>query len=111
MVNISDKTLLTIISVFTLVAICSTAYIFLVQKEYDFVIESPCDPSTDTCFYRDCTVEECPPNGLEYYRIFSLSARDFATCADSSCLPECSTGAVACVETLCGESEEDVCAQ
>lgn len=109
--NISDKSFLSIISLSVVVAVLSTAYIFLIKKNYEFVVEAPCDPAKDTCFSRDCSGGECPPNGLEEYRIFSVHARDFETCTDSTCLKECVDGIINCTETVCGESEEDVCAE
>lgn len=108
--NISDKTFLSVISLSVAVAILSTAYIFLIRKDYKFVIEAPCDPALDTCFSRDCSGGECPPNEYEEYRIFTIHARDFEMCSDSTCLKECVSGTLSCAETVCGESEEDVCA-
>jgi len=109
--SISDKSFLTTISLLVILTILSTAYIFLVRKDYDFIIEAPCDPALDTCFSRDCSDDECPPNGLELYRVFSVRAADFPTCSDNSCLQECMQGSIACTETVCGESDEDICAE
>lgn len=111
MTTISDRAFFMTITLFIAVAMLSTAYIFLVRKDYDFIIEAPCDPAEGICFSRDCSTGECPPNGLENYRVFSVSARDFTSCADESCLQECTNGTIACDETLCGESEEDECAE
>ena len=107
--NISYRTFFVIISLLVLGAIASTAYLFYYQKSYDFVVEAPCDPTVHTCFYRDCEFEECPPNGYDSYRILTMSASDFDTCADETCLAECSSGVIECSEIVCGESEEDVC--
>jgi hypothetical protein len=92
-------------------AVCATAYIFLVRKDYDFVVEAPCDPAQETCFFRDCSGGDCPPNEFEHYRIFSVSAQDFPTCADNSCKAECTDGTLVCTEIVCGESEEDECSE
>jgi hypothetical protein len=86
-----------------------TAWHFLLQKNYDFVVEAPCDPSSATCYERDCDEEECPVNGLEQYRVYTVKAAEFAHCADETCVQECSQGTITCTETLCGEGEEDVC--
>lgn len=107
--NMTDRTFLSAVALFFVAAICSTAYIFLIEKEYEFVVEAPCDPAVDTCFHRDCSGGECPPNGLEEYRIFTVNAADFETCADETCLAECTTGSIACTEIACGDSEADVC--
>jgi hypothetical protein len=107
----SDKAFLASISLLIVAAICAAAYHFLVQKDYAFIVEAPCDPAQDTCFVRDCSGGECPPNELEHYRMFSVQAADFDTCADNSCLHECQQGDIACTEIVCGESEEDECAQ
>ena len=109
--QISDTSFLATISLFVVTAVIATAYIFLVREDYDFVIEAPCDPAEEICFYRDCSAEECPPNGLENYRVFSVSAKDFPKCSDNSCLPECTDGVIACTETVCSESDGDVCAE
>ena len=48
-----------------------------------------CDPTSQTCFSRDCSEGDCPPNNLENYRQFTIRARDFSRCSDNSCLKEC----------------------
>jgi hypothetical protein len=105
-----DKIFLWILALSVVAVIAATAYKFLFAKDYDFVLEAPCDPSTNTCFTRDCSnPDDCPPNGLENYRIFNVKASDFGKCADNSCLNECLSGKISCTETKCGESEEDAC--
>ncbi len=108
----SDKLFLAAIAFSTIAVIGITAYSFVYLKNYDFVTETECDPATETCFYRDCSEEDsCPPNGLENYRVFTMNARDFNTCADNSCLDECISGTILCEELMCGESEEDMCSE
>lgn len=109
--HISDRTFFATISLLVVVAVCATAYLFLVKEDYAFVVEAPCDPAQNTCFTRDCSGGECPPNELEQYRVFAVSAHDFPVCADNSCLQECTSGAIECVEYVCGESEEDECTE
>lgn len=111
MLTISDKSFLSIVALLVIVTALSTAYLFLFRQQYDVIVEAPCDPTSQTCFSRDCSVEECPDNGYETYRMFVVSAADFATCTDNTCLPECDDGTIVCTEIVCGESEEDVCAQ
>ena len=78
-------------------------------KNYDYIIETPCDPSKEACYTRDCSAEECPPNGLSNYKVFSVKAYDFAKCSDNSCKKECEGGLIVCVAIPCGESESDSC--
>lgn len=107
----SSKIFLWVISLSVLLVILSTGYKFLLKKNYDFLVEAPCDPASSTCYYRDCSnPDDCPPNGLENYRIFSLAASDFPKCTDNSCLNECTSAAIACEEVTCGEDEADECA-
>ncbi len=106
---ISDRVLLVVISTLVVMAILSTAYIFLIRRHYDFIVEAPCDATVGTCFYRDCSGGDCPSNGLESYRVFSVRAEDFSKCADNSCLQECLNDVIACTETVCGDSQDDEC--
>lgn len=99
------------ISLIVLASIGITAKEYWYDKEYPVLTEGACDPETETCFYRSCFEEEdyCPPNELEYYRQFVVSAKDFSTCSDNSCLTECVAGRITCEERRCGENEEDEC--
>lgn len=109
--SIIDKALIGLF-VFSFVAvIASNWYYFYRSGNFNYLIESPCDPTAANCFYRDCENEpdSCPPNGLSYYQSFYVSAADFATCTDNSCANECTTKAISCTPILCGDSEEDVC--
>lgn len=106
----SSKALLLAISLSVVAAILSTAYIFLVAKNYDFTVEAPCDPAKTACFYRDCSLEECPPNKLEYYRTFLVHAADFAACSENSCLQEClEGGGIRCEEIPCDSYAGESC--
>jgi len=90
-------------------AILACAYLFFYKKSYDFTVEAPCSKSTATCFVRQCDNEECPPNQLEEYRVFKLTAADFPKCSNDSCLNECLMGDIRCTEVVCGESADDLC--
>ncbi len=106
----SSKALLWAISLSVVAVILSTAYLFLVLKNYDFVVEASCDPAAEEgCFYRDCSTGECPPNELEYYRVFLVSAKDFDSCSDNSCLKECTEGSIRCEEVTCDAEAGDDC--
>lgn len=105
----SSKALLWAISLSVVAAISFTAYIFLVQKNYDFVVEASCDPAESTCYYRDCSTGECPPNEFEFYRTFIVPASDFEQCADNSCLTECTEETIACEEIICDPEVDEEC--
>lgn len=94
-----------------IIAVGVSWYRYSYTKNYDYLVEAPCDPAYDSCFFRDCEgdPDNCPPNGLSYYDQFYVKAYDFPKCADDSCAYECLTGAVSCTQVVCGESEEDVC--
>lgn len=102
---------LSAISLIVLVAIGVTAKVYWYDKDYPVLTEASCNPETETCFYRSCFEEEdyCPPNQLEYYRQFLVSAKNFTSCYDNSCLIRCTEGSIECEERVCGESEEDEC--
>jgi hypothetical protein len=106
----SDLVVITIIGALVVIALAATAWFFLIQKNYNFVIETSCDPTTEKCFHRDCLADNsCPVDGLEDYGVYRISAKDFATCAGDSCELECKTGAASCVKEECGQSGEDSC--
>jgi len=89
-----------------LIAILSSFYFFYFKKDYDFIVETQCNPETETCFYRDCTnPDDCPPNGLSYYNTYTLKASDFKACVNEDCTLACTTGAIKCIKTECTESE------
>ncbi len=93
-----------------LIPIAVSFYTYLYTKNYEYVIETPCDPSVDTCFTRDCTiVDECPPNGYSNYKQFYVNAADFAKCTTNSCEKECSEKLIECTPIPCGELEDDFC--
>lgn len=108
----SDKVVLFLIVLSIIAVLGSSTWLYLFQKNYDFVVEAECDPATETCFYRDCTnLDDCPPNELENYRVFRVRAGDFEKCENNTCLKECTDQSITCAEVLCGESEEDVCSE
>ena len=75
-------------------------YKFVITKNYDFYVEAPCNPESETCYLRDCE-DYCPPNGMAEYKIWMLSAADFADCSDETCAAECESGTVKCEEVPC----------
>lgn len=105
-----NKALFGVFILMVVSAIASNYFIFYHEKNYEFLVEAPCDPLTNTCFVRSCeNADDCPPNQLSEYRIFTLAARDFDSCSNNSCLDECESGALSCTEIMCGQSEDDTC--
>jgi hypothetical protein len=101
-----DKAYGLILLVSILAALAATAYIFLYAKDYYFIVEAPCDVSTQICYIRDCEGEpdSCPPNGLSSYSRSLIRAVDFKRCSDNSCANECSVGTIACDYIQCDPS-------
>ena len=89
-----------------LISIISSFYFFYFKKDYNFLVETKCDPTKETCFYRDCTnPDDCPPNGLSYYNQYTLKAGDFKACVDEDCTEACTTGLINCTKIECTESD------
>lgn len=89
------------------VAIGSSFYFFYYQKNYNFIVETQCDTTKETCFQRDCTnPDDCPPNGLSDFKRYSLNAGDFAKCQNEDCTTACETGSVKCEQIECAEDLE-----
>lgn len=97
-----------------LISIAVSFYSFFYKKNYDFFIETSCDPVNEVCFYRDCenNPDLCPPNNLSYYHKYTIKARDFKYCSNEDCTEVCKTGAIECAETKCTESDigDGICA-
>ena len=108
--NKVSKILFILVAAMVLSVVISNFHTFFYEKNYEFIVEAECNPTEQACFARHCGEdEECPPNGLEQYRMFALTAVDFETCSDSSCLDECSMGSINCEEIFCDESAGDTC--
>lgn len=104
-----NKWLFSAVCILLLAVVADNFYVFYFQRDYEFTLEAFCDQAQQSCFHRDCSLEECPPNGLEDYRIFNIHASDFNKCSEDSCLNECLSGSIMCTEVKCGDSEEDIC--
>ncbi len=105
-----DKFLFLILfATFSLIAY-SLINLFLL-KNYDFITEINCDPTSEHCFYRACDMDEneCYPNNLSYYKVQTIKAKYFKYCENEDCTVACNEGLIQCVETLCGEEEGDRC--
>ncbi len=85
-------------------------YKYYYTKNYDYIIETPCDIEQESCYLRDCSnPDDCPPNGLTEYKMYSIKAYDFKKCSDNTCESECSQNIIECTPIPCGESDEDTC--
>lgn len=96
-----------LIGISCLVAIFVSFYFFYFTKDYNFIVETACDTSKETCFQRDCTnPDDCPPNGLSVFKRYNLNAGDFNKCINGDCTNACETGAIKCEPIECAEDEE-----
>lgn len=89
------------------VVFAASMYSHLFIRDFDFLIETACDPSVQVCHIRDCEEDECPPNNLSAYRVLVVPANAFARCTDASCAAVCSEPG-ACFEIPCS-TEEATC--
>jgi hypothetical protein len=87
-------------------AIISTLYFFYFKEDYNFIVETRCNPEVETCFYRDCTnPNDCPPNNLSYYNQYTLKASDYKACINEDCAFSCTTGVINCLKIECTEND------
>ncbi len=106
---LNSKVLVCLIILLCVFPIASNFYKYFLNKNYPFLIEAPCSQENENCFVRDCSSGECPPNELEYYKQYYISAADFEKCIDDSCADECSSEEIKCEQVVCGELPEDTC--
>jgi hypothetical protein len=86
--------------------VLSSFYNFYFRKNYDFIVETSCDQTKESCFYRDCDVEgSCPPNNLSYYNEYTINAKDFYLCKDEDCTEAINSGLINAEKTECAESD------
>ncbi len=82
--------------------IVSSFYFFFFKKDYDFVMETACDPSKEMCLQRDCTnPDNCPPNGLATFKRYSIKASDFKYCENENCDKACVSWQIKCTPIRC----------
>lgn len=90
-----------------LVTIFSGFYFLYFKKDFNFIIEVPCDPSKEECIARDCSIPDlCPPNNLELLKRYELLASDFAKCPNENCLLSCEEKSILCRKIDCVIDEE-----
>ncbi len=100
--------------VFTIVGlslVILTAYSkYIYAKDFTFLIEATCNPEQQSCFVRDCE-EYCPPNQLEIYSAYEISAADYDKCTTNGCENICQneTTKNLCIEISCNAENGDDC--
>lgn len=101
-------TLFTIINIFIFLGVIfASFYFFYFKKNYNFFVEVACDPTQSQCFKRDCSdPDNCPPNGLETFKRYSIKASDFKYCENEDCSVACESGQIKCDEIKCIKDSE-----
>lgn len=89
------------------VVIVASFYRFYFNKDFDYIVETSCDPASQTCFYRDCSNPDtgCPPNNLSNYKKFTIKASDFPKCANEDCTQACENNTITCIPIKCTDDE------
>lgn len=89
--------------------ICISAmfYFFYYKQDFNFIVETSCNPETQTCHYRDCSLTdtECPPNNYSYYKVYNIKASNFKYCINEDCKSACEDGLIQCQEELCTDTD------
>lgn len=96
-----------------LVGLCSLAvilasfYFFYFKKDFNFLVETACDPNREVCIERDCAnPDDCPPNQLPIFKRYLVNAEDFQFCENEDCLSVCEAGIIECELLECVEDPE-----
>jgi hypothetical protein len=85
-------------------AILISFYFFYIKKDFNFVLEFPCNSSEEECFVRDCESEGvCPPNNLSEFKRYIVNGSDFKKCEKEDCLSMCINGEIDCEQISCEE--------
>lgn len=93
--------------IFFISTILSCFYFFYIKKDFNFIVETTCNKTMEECFVRDCTnPDDCPPNGLEEFKRYSLNANDFKYCKNEDCLNACENKQIPCENISCVEDPE-----
>lgn len=65
-------------------------YKYYITENYTFIVETSCNPETEECDHRDCSIEdECPPNNWEYFKTYQMPASEFKNCKNEDCADFC----------------------
>ena len=105
-----SKFLLFVVGVFIFLSIASAYYKIIVTKDYLLLVEVPCDPIEESCYF----YEEEDSGELLTYKIIQRHATTYPNCdpADEACLDSalCSPEESDCVEIQCDtNTESDLC--
>jgi hypothetical protein len=95
-----------LIFVSCLIVIVFAFYSYFYKKNFDFIVEVACDPLVEECLLRDCSSGECPPNNLEIFKRYVLSAADFQFCENEDCQLVCENNLIECELIPCEENFE-----
>ncbi len=106
-----DKKSIFVFIIFLVLVIVFCFYKYIYKKDYLYMIELPCDSTSEKCFIRDCSQGDCPPNNLSSYKKYFIKAYDFKKCGVDSCLDECLAGNADCKKIECDESSNDSCSE
>ena len=103
----SDSLLIKALVICCVISVIVSFYFFYYKKDYNFIVEVPCDTTKETCFERDCSnPDDCPPNGLSDFKRYSLNANDFKLCENEDCTNACETGVIKCELLQCKEDSD-----
>lgn len=108
--NRTNITFLLIILILLFITIAKGFYTIYFEKNFEYLVEAPCDQTTQTCYIRDCSnPDDCPLNGLTEYTKYSITAKYFKLCSDNSCQNICGQQNDTCKEVICGGDSSDTC--
>ncbi len=84
-------------------------YVIYIEKNYPYLVEVSCNPGKEECIQRDCSnADDCPPNQLQFYKEFTLSAKDFLQC-EGTCEEFCAQNPESCRQTDCSSDALNTC--
>lgn len=92
-----------------IIVIAACFYKFYIKQEFDYIVETQCDNTSQTCFVRDCSDPDtgCPPNNFSQYQKYSIKASDFPLCDNEDCTAVCASGVIECEPIECTDDEID----
>lgn len=110
-------------TVFVLLIIGSVGFTYwriVIQKDYQIVAETSCNPITESCFYYEGVVcdgsdSTCVPEDAYDYKMISKKAANIYTCEQTTekvgCGEElsCTEGELDCTYTLCDAIVDENC--
>lgn len=109
--EVKPKKLLTPFTILNIIlffaVIINSFYFFYFKKDFNFIVETACDTTVEQCIIRDCTnPDDCPPNGLQEFKRYTLNANDFKYCTNEDCKLACESNQIQCEIIPCEENEE-----